>query len=428
MQNKLLRNILYSSPAFAFAIPTFPVMIMLPAFFSEVHNYDLAKIGIFIFFAKLTDIFSDPIMGWINDKRIVSRKILIVFGSIISGIALSKLFLLESVPYESYLFIWITVLYLGWTIFQIPYLSLGYDLERNYFSRTKLSANREFFILLGLFFSLGMPMVFKFSNEELLRYLVYVAFLTGLIGVTLLTIFIPEKKLKNKEIGLISILKNMKNNSPLIKVMTVWLINSIANVLPMILFAFFITYVLGGDDFSRQKVLFFYFLFALLGIPFWTLLSKKIQKTKTWSLSLFTSAFFFIFALFLDEGDMVAFILISCLTGFCLGADLIIPPSIQADLTDLHKEKFKEDISGVLFSMITFINKFSFAIASIFVFGILGLMAFEPNQNINNESKKFIIISYALIPILMKIFAGYFLVKIKLDDIKFKKIQKKIYG
>ena len=94
MQNKLLRNILYSSPAFAFAIPTFPVMIMLPAFFSEVHNYDLAKIGIFIFFAKLTDIFSDPIMGWINDKRIVSRKILIVFGSIISGIALSKLFLL----------------------------------------------------------------------------------------------------------------------------------------------------------------------------------------------------------------------------------------------------------------------------------------------------------------------------------------------
>ena len=115
-------------------------------------------------------------------------------------------------PYESYLFIWITVLYLGWTIFQIPYLSLGYDLEQNYFSRTKLSANREFFILLGLFFSLGMPMVFKFSNEELLRYLVYVAFLTGLIGVTLLTIFIPEK-LKNKEIGLISILKNMKNNS-----------------------------------------------------------------------------------------------------------------------------------------------------------------------------------------------------------------------
>ncbi len=401
---------------------------MLPAFFSEVHNYDIAQIGVFIFFAKLLDIFSDPVLGWINDKRFVARKILVVIGSIVSGIALSKLFLLDNVPYENYLFVWITILYLGWTIFQIPYLSLGYDLERNYFLRTKLSASREFFILLGLFFSLGMPMLFHFSNEELLKYLVYIALITGLIGVSLLIFFIPEKKSKRKEIMPLKILTNMKNNSPLVKIMTIWLINSIANVLPMILFAFFITYVLGGDDFSRQKVLFFYFLSALLGIPFWTILSKKIQKTKTWSLSLFSSAFFFIFVLFLNDGDMLAFILISCLTGFCLGADLILPPSIQADLTDLHKEKFKEDISGILFSMITFINKFSFAISSIFVFGILGLMDFKPNQNINNESKKFITISYALIPILMKIFAGYFLVKFKLDEVKLRKIQKKIYG
>ena len=36
------RNIFYSLPAFSFAIPTFPVMIMLPAFFAEVHNFDIA--------------------------------------------------------------------------------------------------------------------------------------------------------------------------------------------------------------------------------------------------------------------------------------------------------------------------------------------------------------------------------------------------
>ena len=47
--------------------------------------------------------------------------------------ALKKLFLIDSLPYESYLLIWISVLYVGWTIFQIPYLSIGYDLERDYF-------------------------------------------------------------------------------------------------------------------------------------------------------------------------------------------------------------------------------------------------------------------------------------------------------
>ena len=45
-------------------------MIMLPAFFAEVHNYDIAVIGTYIFLAKLIDITSDPIVGWVNDKKI----------------------------------------------------------------------------------------------------------------------------------------------------------------------------------------------------------------------------------------------------------------------------------------------------------------------------------------------------------------------
>ena len=58
---------------------------------------------------------------------------------------------------------------------------------------------------------------------------------------------------------------------------------------------------------------------------------------------LILSAFFFIFVLLLSEGDMQFFIIISCLTGFCLGADLIIPPSIQADVVDYDRLIFRKD-------------------------------------------------------------------------------------
>ena len=428
MRNTFLRNIFYSSPAFAFAIPTFPVMIMLPAFFSEVHDYSVSKIGMYLFLAKLLDIISDPIMGWINDRGFFSKKILLFAGAILSGLALYKLFLLSEIPYESYLFVWISVLYIGWTMFQIPYLSLGYEIERNYFSRTKLSAAREFFILLGLFFSLGLPMIFDFTNEILLRYLVYVAFISGLVGLFLLVTFIPERKLVKKTIIFRKLFDNIRKNKQLLKIISIWFINSLANVLPMILFAFFITYFLGGDDSRRQEVLFYYFLFSVLGVPFWTILSKKLGKTKTWSISLFFSALFFVGVLFLNQGDFVLFIFISCITGFCLGADLILPPSIQADITDIHLARFKEDISGILFSMITFINKFSFAIASLFVFGILGILDFQPNEEVNKSSKNFILISYSLFPILLKLFAIYLLRKVSSNESEIKKIQKKIYG
>ena len=404
-------------------------MIMLPAFFAEVHGFEIAVIGIFIFLSKLIDITTDPLVGWLNDKNFFSRKIYLILGGILSGVALTQLFLKEDIDQEILLLIWLSVLYLGWTLFQIPYLSIGYDLEKNYFLRTKLSATREFFILLGLFCSLGIPMFFSISNEKLLENIVLISLLFGLLGLVLFCSLIPEnRKINKKKIKFKKIIQNLKKNIHFSRIFFVLVVNNLANVFPMVLFAFFITYVLGGDDSNRQTTLFFYFLFAIIGVPFWTIISKKYGKKEVWCLSLFLSAFFFLLIFFLENGNFLFFIIISCITGFCLGADLIIPPSIQADITDLHRGKFGEDISGVFFSIITFLNKFAFAVVSIFVFGIMGVLDFQTEGEINANVRLFIIISYALAPILLKLLAAYLLVNFKLKENELQKIQKKIYG
>ena len=404
-------------------------MIMLPAFFTEVHGFEISVIGIIIFLSKLIDIITDPLVGWLNDKNFFTRKAYLLIGGILSGLALTQLFLKQDIEQEIFLFVWLSILYLGWTMFQIPYLSIGYDLEKNYFLRTKLSATREFFILLGLFCSLGIPMFFSISNEKLLENIVFIATLFGLMGLILFCSLIPENKRTNeKKIKFKKVIKNLKKNIYFSKIFLVLVVNNLANVFPMVLFAFFITYVLGGDDSNRQTTLFFYFLFAIMGVPFWTIISKKYGKKEVWSLSLFMSAMFFLLVFFLEDGNFVFFIIISCITGFCLGADLIIPPSIQADITDWHRSKFGEDISGVLFSIITFLNKFAFAVVSIFVFGIMGVLDFDTDGEINTNVRLFIIISYAMAPILLKLLAAYLLVNFKLKENELQKIQKKIYG
>ena len=387
------------------------------------------ELTIFIFLSKLIDITTDPIVGWLNDKNFFSRKIYLILGGILSGVALTQLFLKEDIDQEVLLLIWLSILYLGWTLFQIPYLSIGYDLEKNYFLRTKLSATREFFILLGLFCSLGIPMFFSISNEKLLENIVLISLLFGLLGLVLFCSLIPEnRKINKKKIKFKKIIQNLKKNIHFSRIFFVLVVNNLANVFPMVLFAFFITYVLGGDDSNRQTTLFFYFLFAIIGVPFWTIISKKYGKKEVWCLSLFLSAFFFLLIFFLENGNFLFFIIISCITGFCLGADLIIPPSIQADITDLHRGKFGEDISGVFFSIITFLNKFAFAVVSIFVFGIMGVLDFQTEGEINANVKLFIIISYALAPILLKLLAAYLLMNFKLKENELQKIQKKIYG
>ncbi len=404
-------------------------MIMLPAFFAEVHGFEISVIGIIIFLSKLIDVMTDPLVGWLNDKNFFPRKVFLLIGGVLSGLALVQLFLNKDIDQEIFLLVWLSILYLGWTMFQIPYLSIGYDLEKNYFLRTKLSATRELFILLGLFSSLGFPMFFSISNEKLLENIVFIALLFGSIGLILFCSLIPENRRINKrKVKLKKVIENLKKNIYFSRIFFVLVVNNLANVFPMVLFAFFITYVLGGDDSNRQTTLFFYFLFAIMGVPFWTIFSKKYGKKEVWSFSLFMSAMFFLLVFFLEDGNFVFFIIISCITGFCLGADLIIPPSIQADITDWHRSKFGEDISGVLFSIITFLNKIAFAVVSIFVFGIMGVLDFDTDVEINTNVRLFIIISYALAPILLKLLAAYLLVNFKLKENELQKIQKKIYG
>ncbi len=401
-------------------------MIVLPALYTENFGMSVANVGLFLFVAKIIDILSDPLIGWINDKKFISKKFLMIVGSFISGLSLCKLFLIEQVVYEEYLLIWIGFLYFGWTLFQIPYLSMGYDLEDSYYYRTKLSAVRETFILLGLFTSLCIPMVFAIDNAELAKYLVKLTLISGIIGIFFLCFFIKERDSKKKKINFREVFFNILSNQRLVKLLTIFLINSFANVLPMILFAFYISYVLDGTDYDRQRTLFFYFLFAIIGVPFWTKLSEKTNKARSWSISLMSSSLFFIFVVFLEQGDLILFIIISCLTGFCLGADLVIPPSIQADMTDIHKQKYKVEISGVLFSLITSINKLSFALGSFFVFGILGMLGFSTESETSENSKNFIIFAYAVLPIILKTISFFMLRNFKSSQSEIRLIQKKI--
>ena len=93
--------------------------------------------------------------------------------------------------------------------------------------------------------------------------------------------------------------------------MFAWFINSLANVFPMILFSFYISYVLGGNDSDRQVVLFYYFLFAILGVPFWTYISKKFGKKKTWVSSLILISTFFYICIYFYLREIFNFLLLS---------------------------------------------------------------------------------------------------------------------
>ncbi len=405
-------------------------MIYLPALYAEEYGISLISIGIVIFFAKLIDIISDPIMGWLNDLGVLKRKTWMFIGALVCGFSIFYLFVPFTQPNEFYLGIFISLLYLGWTIFQVPFLSFGYDLEQNYHLRTRLSATREIFILMGLIASVSLPVVLGIEDVEI--FISYLAIFSGIVFLTLffLTLKEPhksrnhEKKIVSPHTNLGSIFKDLV----FLRLIVAWLINSLANVFPSVCFVFFVSYVLGGSDESRDKILLFYFLSAFLGMPMWVKVSKYIEKKYVWLFSMLASAIFFSLVFLLNAGDITFFLVISILTGICLGADLAIPPSIQSDLVDRHKLVYGVDISGLFFSSLTLINKLAFGIASIVSFSLLDTFNFQAGNNVDEKIKFLLYFLYAGLPVFLKLCASYLIWQFPFAQKDTEEITKKLYG
>ena len=95
----------------------------------------------------------------------------------------------------------------------------------------------------------------------------------------------------------------------------------------------------------------------------------------------------------------------------CLGADMALPSSIQADVANQTKQK-NEDLTGVLFGFWAMITKLSLSLAVAISFITLEFTNFE-TSNINQNSIVAIIVLYSILPIILKLSSIFLLLKYK---------------
>ena len=123
---------------------------------------------------------------------------------------------------------------------------------------------------MGLFSSLLIPIILNVDNVELVSKLVDLAIASGFLGLLFFIVFIKDIRSKKQKNSSEINFKNIYKNNKLSRFIFVWFLNTLANVFPMVLFVFYVSYILGGDDYDRQITLFYYFLFSVLGVPFRT--------------------------------------------------------------------------------------------------------------------------------------------------------------
>ena len=198
-------------------------------------------------------------------------------------------------------------------------------------------------------------------------------------------------------------IKGLWGNRPFQFLLCGWFINGLANGIPAVLFILYMKHVLEANELERGLLTLTYFIAGVLGIPVWVWLSKRLDKQKTWSIAMTLACISFAFVPLLGSGDIIQFFFITIITGITLGADLIIPPSMQADVAEFEYFRSRHDRTSLLFACWSMATKFALALSVLIAFLLLEAFDFTPSLLDAKSNIVALAVIYAALPIVFKL-------------------------
>ncbi|MDX5593238.1 MFS transporter [Pseudovibrio sp. SPO723] len=405
---------LYALPGLATALPTLPVLVLLPQYYATATTLSLASIGLALLIARLLDMATDPAVGWLMDTvptRWGRRKPWMLLGGLFAAPALIVLSLPSADTTLFQLALFLCALYVGWTFFSIPYNALGAELARDAYERTRFASAREAATLAGIVLASALPVVLKAAGvvtEDQFFAIAIITIVTGAITITMLLAVVQEDEhvppapVHQTEAQWRGFFASLKGNTPFVVILSAWFFNGLANGTGTVLFPFFLSDALKTTEQQKNLLIFLYFFCAIAGLPIWLVLSKHFDKARLWLCSIIIVSVTFTTVPFLPEGAVLEFGIICVITGVCLGADLALPASLFADVTDWDELQTKRKRRGILYSSWTLVAKLSLALAAGFCLPLVGALGFTPGADNTPEALTALAVIYALLPVSLK--------------------------
>jgi glycoside/pentoside/hexuronide:cation symporter, GPH family len=432
----------YGAPAIALAIMLLPTYVFIPAFYTQSLGLPLDWVGYIIIASRVFDAATDPLIGHWSDRtsgRFGRRRPWLVAGTPFAIAAVIVLFVPPAQPSLALFAVAIFALTLAWTAMTLPYNAWGAELSGDYHERTRIAGAREGIGLAGTLIAASTPTIMTLLGYTDPRQ--HMMALAALIVILLVptvawaAIAVPEvPPLSRTRVSWRSGLAAILRNKPFRRLIGAYLLNAFANGLPATLFVIFVAHVIGAPD-AYGPLLLAYFLAGLVAIPFWLWLARRLGKHRTWVIAMILACAAFAFTPFVvGDGDVLAFLIISIVSGAGVGADLVLPASIQADVVDADTRMSGEQRTGLFFALWALATKLAFALSA----GALPVLHFwgfradgfdAAGRTTNTPEALFVLaLLYAGVPIVIKLVAMAMMWNFPLDAAHQRAIREEIEG
>ena len=311
-----------------------------------------------------------------------------------------------------YLLAWTVMLYLGWTMMLLPYATWGAELSPFYHQRSRVFAWRESFFLLGTIFATGVSAGIGFADQaHSATVLIVVGWGVILMLPTALALTLwrvpelPPRAHRPAPLGWRNGLIVLQHNQPFRRLIAAYLLMGIGNGLPATLFLLFSEHVVERPD-AGGTFLFVFFLAAVVGMPFWLRLSYHIGKHRAWAAAMTWGCCAFVWVPFVvGPGDYWLFITFCVVAGLSLGADMMLPYAMQADVVDQDTVDSGDQRTGVYFGLWNMATKLALALAVGFGFPLLDAAGFQADGDNSEIAIWALALLYGFVPVCVKLVA-----------------------
>ena len=389
------RILAYGLLGLPLAFAALPIYVHVPRFYAEVTGMSLALLGAILLATRLVDAAIDPWLGWLADR--VPRRGMVAVALL--PFAAGFFALLN--PPEEHAAVWLigalALTYLGFSAATIAYQAWGADVGSDSGLRTRLTAAREGFGLLGVVLAAALPAVLAPSLSDGIARLSWILPILLLIAATTTFSLVgPGLSQRAPNQPLLPSLRRVLADPAFRRLLGVFVANGIAAALPATLFLFFVADVLHLEA-AGGALLALYFVAGAASLPLWVGLAGRFGRVAAWLGAMVLSIIAFAGASQLGSGDLWPFAAICLASGLALGADLSLPAAIAADIGE------RQGQAGACFGVWNFVAKLNLALAAGLALPLLALLGYVPASGAGLPALSF---AYALLPLAFKALAA----------------------
>ena len=360
--------------------------ILLMPLYAITMGLDTKAIAGIFFATKMFDVVTDPVFGILSDRYETPwgrRRPWLVVGTLILMLAIYMLFMPGEQVGQGYLFGWLIVVYVGWTLTTVSHTAWALELSSDYDQRTNITGWLQLSAMIGMMLvaltpammeQLGSP-----THAEKVAAVGWVLIILLPIAVFVCLRSLPEPATPPPaHIGFRRALAIVAGNWALLRLLAANAAITAAYAVVQSLFVFFVTYTLLLGD-RTGFTLFFLMVGGMVFIPVWVNLAKRISKHATMQLAVLYGMFVPVLLLLLPPERLWltagAFLFVGAITS----AHELLPRTMMADVCDHDQAESGNERMGLYYSLLQLSSKLAAGLMASGIYLALSWIGFNPN-------------------------------------------------